>query len=608
MGERMLSSEKLRGLLNEQYTRIDLKTMCAQTTPSVSHPKLAVWVHESPVWVRLSAQSVRDLWQANVKTRSRSFCHFISRDLLQLTSRQYANIKRSMESAESEELMGLYQAQKGADEYAIVLDFPPSSAVYRNLLLGGAALAGVLTVGGAVTKVVADRRKSKTSEPILQNPQSEKQVLADLDAQIEAKRRELQDVEQRLEPKKALLTSLSSNESAAGARVLELESQKTQLEQDTTLLNSKKEALEADLSTKETQVKSLNSDIEALQTKADGLRQDIDSQFKEPSRQHQDDIDLLEAQKSATTQEIEKLRLEKLRLDDEKLRLDELTADLPGKRASLQILEDRLKAVKREIEVSKKTNEGLNDLVKEAKASSSKSSGKQLISSVQDEELRQENDALRAEINKLKAISEKNRQLLTKNGYSSVQVLINELNEKKDNEIELFDLLQARDQLEAKETIDDYKEKIKNHPIQLAAGRDAQLRTQKSLHKFREFLQVDNVEEIDDSRRGLWAYVQSLDDPSDMLKILDAFRQSLGEDTVSYVLDPDNQETIKRFIETAQSFPDNTDGVFALLSSVTPSQAETIKRIFELYGEAGIEAIEKQVGIVSNALDLKKYD
>lgn len=166
MSERILSSEKLRDLLNERYTRINLKTMCAQTTPSVSHPKLAVWVHESPVWVRLSAKSVRDLWQANAKTRSRSFCHFISRDLLQLTSRQYANIKRSMESVESEELMGLYQAKKGVDDapYAIVLDFPPSSAVYRNLLLGGAALAGALTVGGAVAKVVTDRRKSKTIE------------------------------------------------------------------------------------------------------------------------------------------------------------------------------------------------------------------------------------------------------------------------------------------------------------------------------------------------------------------------------------------------------------------------------------------------------------
>jgi chromosome segregation ATPase len=157
---------------------------------------------------------VRELWQANTKTRSRSFCHFISRDLLKLTSLQYANIKRSMESTDSGELMGLYQAKKGMEAdapYTIVLDFPPSSAMYRNALLGGAALAGALTVGGVVTQTMKAIRKSRGStapqaplssyeslpsvESVVAKPEDIQQAtVSDLEVAIRSKQEELSRV------------------------------------------------------------------------------------------------------------------------------------------------------------------------------------------------------------------------------------------------------------------------------------------------------------------------------------------------------------------------------------------------------------------------------
>jgi len=195
---RTLSSERLRAMLESNYKRVDLKTVCAQTTQASTHPNLAVWVHESPMWVRLSDDSVRQLWQANAKTRSRSFCHFISRDLLQLTSQQYANIKRSLEHTESEELMGIYQASKDTNDapYALVLDFPPTSAMNRNLLLGGAALAGALTVGGVVARVAS--RKSKPAVGNALPDSTAKSQLDDLQRQIDAKKRELMELDKSI--------------------------------------------------------------------------------------------------------------------------------------------------------------------------------------------------------------------------------------------------------------------------------------------------------------------------------------------------------------------------------------------------------------------------
>ena len=195
---RTLSSERLREMLGNNYKRVDLKTVCDQTMQASTHPNLAVWVHESPMWVRLSDDSVRELWQANAKTRSRSFCHFISRDLLQLSSHQYVDIKRSLERVKSEELMGIYQAREDTSDgqYALVLDFPPTSAMNRNLLLGGAALAGALTVGGVVARVAG--RKFKPAVGNAQPANTENLQLADLQGQIELKKRELLDLEQSI--------------------------------------------------------------------------------------------------------------------------------------------------------------------------------------------------------------------------------------------------------------------------------------------------------------------------------------------------------------------------------------------------------------------------
>lgn len=157
------SEARLRKHLRTRYDRVTIQQVCAVKDQNYEPRDLAVWVRADREWSKLSPSRVQELWQANTKERSRSFCRFISRDLLKLSSQEYAGVKRSLESADSEELTGIYQARDASDdEYALVIEFPSSSALVRNLLIAGASVGGVLAAG-AIAKQV--RSKYANSNP-----------------------------------------------------------------------------------------------------------------------------------------------------------------------------------------------------------------------------------------------------------------------------------------------------------------------------------------------------------------------------------------------------------------------------------------------------------
>ncbi len=187
-----MSDSELRGWLDDNYDRITIHQACAQTAGSLqelSAPDLAVFVCGEKGWSRLSKLQVNDMWSAH--TRSRSFCHFISRDLLKLSAKEYADVKRNLESLHSERLAGIYKVKKtraqSQEPFAVVLEFPPSSAVYRNLLIAGGSLLGAATVGGVMFKKSRDNKQASKGLAVL----DEKREIATLDKYLTDKHADL---------------------------------------------------------------------------------------------------------------------------------------------------------------------------------------------------------------------------------------------------------------------------------------------------------------------------------------------------------------------------------------------------------------------------------
>ena len=185
--------------MRTRYDRVTIQQVCAVKDQNYEPRDLAVWVRADREWSKLSPSRVQELWQANTKERSRSFCRFISRDLLKLSSQEYAGVKRSLESADSEELTGIYQARDASDdEYALVIEFPSSSALVRNLLIAGASVGGVLAAGA-----IAKQVRSKYASP---NPDSTKSTSVD-DVQkhqieVVARQSELSALDEEIKRKK----------------------------------------------------------------------------------------------------------------------------------------------------------------------------------------------------------------------------------------------------------------------------------------------------------------------------------------------------------------------------------------------------------------------
>lgn len=158
------SESRLRKHLRTRYDRVTIQQVCAAKNQNYEPQDLAVWVRADREWTKLPPSRVQELWHTNTKARSRSFCRFVSRDLLKLSSKEYVGVKRSLESVDSEELAGIYKAREpGDDEYALVIEFPASSSLVKNLLIAGASVGGVLAAG-AIAKQVRSKYASQTPD------------------------------------------------------------------------------------------------------------------------------------------------------------------------------------------------------------------------------------------------------------------------------------------------------------------------------------------------------------------------------------------------------------------------------------------------------------
>ena len=180
------------------YQRITIKIACDQTRDAEEHPRLAVWVRENVEWARLSEARVERLWRANSRQRSRSFCNFLSRDLLKASTTEYEHIRRTFNDPKSTALTGIYQLKPpgGRQEpYAVVVELPRSRSV-SDMLVGGASTAAIGALGAAA--LWAHRTKPKKAHV---NEQEELMMggIAGTDNELQTKLSLLIEREQSLE-------------------------------------------------------------------------------------------------------------------------------------------------------------------------------------------------------------------------------------------------------------------------------------------------------------------------------------------------------------------------------------------------------------------------
>ncbi len=247
----MMTDGELRAWLDTHYARITIHEACAQTREQAA-PNLAVFVRGQQGWSQLDKSQVEDMWLAH--TRSRSFCHFISRDLLKLSAAEYANVKRNLENVKSDGLAGIYKAKKSKakplEPYAVVLEFPESSALYRNLLIAGGSLLGAATVGGVFIKKSRDKKQA-TQPTLAQISENEDSIgvirknnleITNLDEILKLKREELNGLELQIPQLRDQVQSIGVDIKSKTQRNLELDAQREAIENALTpLIETKSE-------------------------------------------------------------------------------------------------------------------------------------------------------------------------------------------------------------------------------------------------------------------------------------------------------------------------------------------------------------------------------
>jgi signal recognition particle subunit SEC65 len=281
--KKMLTDGELRAWLDTHYVRITIHEACAQTREQAA-PNLAVFVRGQQGWSQLDKSQVEDMWLAH--TRSRSFCHFISRDLLKLSAAEYANVKRNLENVKSDGLAGIYKAKKSKakplEPYAVVLEFPESSALYRNLLIAGGSLLGAATVGGVMIKNSRDKKQA-TQLTLAQLAQNEgligviankQKEIKELDKILEKKQGELQNLESQrsrldreLSIRRAENASLQEENGRISTHELDLQSAQHNFQsklEETRLLEVQRQGLETTVASLRAEKENLNVELAAL--------------------------------------------------------------------------------------------------------------------------------------------------------------------------------------------------------------------------------------------------------------------------------------------------------------------------------------------------------
>jgi len=213
------------------YDRITAKLACQQTEHEEEPPRMAVWVRENSEWTKLSALKVERLWEANSAQGSRSFCKFVSRDLLKASAWQYENIRTTFNDRHSKSLTGIYRAHDSTVEpYAIVIELPRTLFSKSDVLLGRAA---------ALTAVVGGVGLSKAKELTTENVK--------LNDGIASLRTELSNAQMLNNEKESLNTELTAHNTKLNDDIVSLRAELFTAQELNAELNNQKDRLNANL-------------------------------------------------------------------------------------------------------------------------------------------------------------------------------------------------------------------------------------------------------------------------------------------------------------------------------------------------------------------------
>jgi hypothetical protein len=148
------------------YRRTTLKRACTQTKRLKGlGPGLIVWLYRAGRWDRLPDDVVEGLWGANSMQKDRSLCSLLLKDVFQLNSDQYRDVRRAFESDQVPGLTGIYKAVDVTKGYAIVVELPDEVASNSNIQNAGIAALAALAVGttAAARKFQKDAKKAASS-------------------------------------------------------------------------------------------------------------------------------------------------------------------------------------------------------------------------------------------------------------------------------------------------------------------------------------------------------------------------------------------------------------------------------------------------------------
>lgn len=98
------------------YRRTTLKRACTQTKRlKGSPPKLIVWLYRKGKWDQLPDEVVEGLWGVSRSQADRSLCSLLLKDVFQLNSSQYNDVRKAFGSDKLPGLTGIYKAVDETD-------------------------------------------------------------------------------------------------------------------------------------------------------------------------------------------------------------------------------------------------------------------------------------------------------------------------------------------------------------------------------------------------------------------------------------------------------------------------------------------------------------
>jgi len=151
------------------YTRTTLRRACTQTKRQAAGLNVTVWLYRLGEWGQLPDEQVEGLWESQRLQSDRSLCGLLLKDVFQLSSKQYKDVRTAFESTSTLGPTGIYKSNDGSVDYAIVVELPDESASNQSIQTAGIAALAALAAGsvvGGLTKTAYERKLLKERDII----------------------------------------------------------------------------------------------------------------------------------------------------------------------------------------------------------------------------------------------------------------------------------------------------------------------------------------------------------------------------------------------------------------------------------------------------------